>query len=330
MRHLRVLCAIADAGSLHRAARELGVSQPSLTAQLQRVERLMGGLLFHRERSGCRPTALGRVVLCRARPLLSDMDALITEGQAEAARAGTAHLRVGSTASLVLPDWLRGLRDRRPEAQIRLQVNVSANTLLRMVASSQLDVAFVHEVEGSPLRLPAGLSQRVLVEREPQFVILPVGHPAARRKVVPLSDLADSRWMVDPAADGEWEGLRRALGTVSREQRVMLGDYHTTGLLVAAGEVVSPCQPFSSPPATTAVVRPLLGDPLGVCLLLVSRPGTDVDWIYEALETAYWEAAWNAPVYRDWLLNARGGGDGAPTGPFPGRPCAPGAAELCP
>lgn len=38
MRHLRVLCAIADTGSLHRAARRLGVSQPSLTNQLRRIE----------------------------------------------------------------------------------------------------------------------------------------------------------------------------------------------------------------------------------------------------------------------------------------------------
>ena len=48
MRHLRALCAIADAGSLHQAARRLGVSQPSLTTQLRRIENVLGAELFRR------------------------------------------------------------------------------------------------------------------------------------------------------------------------------------------------------------------------------------------------------------------------------------------
>jgi DNA-binding transcriptional LysR family regulator len=43
LRHLHSLCVIADAGSVTKAATVLGVSQPSLTAQLQRVERELGG-----------------------------------------------------------------------------------------------------------------------------------------------------------------------------------------------------------------------------------------------------------------------------------------------
>lgn len=56
MRHLRALCAIADTGSLHRAARTLGVSQPALTTQLRRIENALGAELFSRGRTGCRPT----------------------------------------------------------------------------------------------------------------------------------------------------------------------------------------------------------------------------------------------------------------------------------
>ncbi|MEV4192586.1 LysR family transcriptional regulator, partial [Streptomyces toxytricini] len=77
VRHLRALCAIADAGSLHKAARQLGVSQPSLTTQLRRIERALDGELFLRERTGCRPTPFGRSVLGRARPLLDGMAALV-------------------------------------------------------------------------------------------------------------------------------------------------------------------------------------------------------------------------------------------------------------
>ena len=130
VRHLRALCAIADTGSLHRAARQLGVAQPSLSTQLRRIEQELGGELFTRERTGCRPTPLGRIVLGRARPLLAEMRALVAE--ARAATTDGPQLRIGSTASRALAGWLRRLRARCGEPL--LQMDVSANALLNLVA----------------------------------------------------------------------------------------------------------------------------------------------------------------------------------------------------
>lgn len=67
LRHLRVVCAIADAGSVTKAASQLGLAQPALTAQPQRIERALGGPLFERDRRGARATPLGELVLARAR-----------------------------------------------------------------------------------------------------------------------------------------------------------------------------------------------------------------------------------------------------------------------
>ncbi|MGD1219179.1 MULTISPECIES: LysR substrate-binding domain-containing protein [Streptomyces] len=296
VRHLRALCAIADTGSLHRAARQLGVAQPSLSTQLRRIEQELGGALFLRARTGCRPTPLGRIVLGRARPLVAEMRALVAE--ARAAAADGPQLRIGSTASRALAGWLRRLRARQQETL--LQMDVSPNALLRMVADGQLDVAFVHEVEGSPLRVPEGLRLRVLVEREPQFVSLPTDHPAAAHPVVQLSELAEDRWMVDPTVDGEWDAVHRMLRTAGLNPRVLHGDYHTAATLVATGEVVTVCQPTSQSRPETAV-RPLAGDPLGVRLLLAARTQADLEAVCPELEEAYWEAARQAPAYREWL-----------------------------
>ncbi|MFF9095438.1 LysR substrate-binding domain-containing protein [Streptomyces sp. NPDC014776] len=296
VRHLRAVCAIADTGSLHRAARHLGVSQPSLSAQLRRIEQELGGALFLRERTGCRPTPLGRLVLSRARPLVADLRSLVAE--ARAAAAGGPHLRIGSTASRALPGWLRRLRQSRQEPC--LHMDVSPNALLRMVADGQLDVAFVHEVEGCPLRVPEGLRTRVLVEREPQFVSLPADHPAAAKPVVDLADLAGDRWMVDPTVDGEWDAVHRMLRLAGLSPRVLHGDYHTAASLVATGEVVTVCQPTSLSRPETAVRR-LRGDPLGVRLLLAARTETELDGVCPALREAYWEAARQSPAYREWL-----------------------------
>ncbi|MFF8283051.1 LysR family transcriptional regulator [Streptomyces albus] len=313
VRHLRALCAIADTGSVHKAARQLGMTQPSLTTQLRRIEQAVGGQLFTRERTGSRPTPLGRTVLTRARPIVAQMTELIREAK-EAAGLGWsgpgARLRLGSTGSRAVPGWLRRLHRRLPDTDITFQTDVSANTLLRMVACNQLDAAFVHEVEGAPLRVPEGVELRVLVGREPQFVAVPESHPAARAgRAVAVPELAGETWMVDPSVDGDWDGLRQVFAAAGIDPRVVYGDYLSAGDLVAAGEVVTPCQPTSRPRPGMAVV-PLAGDPLGVRLLVGFRGGAGLtpegDAVFADLRAAYEEVAWSSPAYARWLTARRG------------------------
>jgi DNA-binding transcriptional LysR family regulator len=315
VRHLRALCAIADTGSLHRAARQLGVAQPSLSTQLRRIEQELGGPLFVRARTGCRPTPLGSLVLSRARPMVAEMRCLVTE--ARAAATGGTDLRVGSTASKALAGWLRRLRARGQEPT--LHMNVSPNALLRMVADGQLDVAFVHEVEGCPLRIPETLRLRVLVDREPQFVYLSPDHPATAQSVVHVSQLAHDRWMIDPTVDGEWSAVQRVFRAAGINPQVLHGDYHTATALVATGEVVTVCQPTALP-RPDLTVRRLHGDPLGVRLLLAARTQTDLDGTLPALEEAYWEAARQAPAYREWLELKGARSSQHPRTPVPAAP----------
>ncbi|MEW2514056.1 LysR family transcriptional regulator [Streptomyces sp. NPDC046870] len=304
VRHLRVLCAIADTGSLHKAARQLGLAQPSLSTQLRRIERALGAQLFVRTRTGCRPTPLGLAVLSRARPLVAEFAAIVTETRAAAARAaGGFRLRIGATASRAIPVWLRLLRARGPGSRPTLQMNVSANALLGMVAAGRLDMAFVHEVEGSPLRIPPGLSLRVLVEREPQFVTLAADHPAASQPEVSLADLAGDRWMADSTVDGEWDALSRVLRAAGLNPEMLHGDYLTAYSLAATGEVVTISQPTAHPRPDLAI-RPLKGDPIGVRLLLAARTEEELDEAYPELEEAYWTVAREAPAYREWLKHA--------------------------
>ncbi|MFF8905440.1 LysR family transcriptional regulator [Streptomyces olivaceoviridis] len=311
VRHLRVLCAIADTGSLHKAARQLGLAQPSLSTQLRRIERALGAQLFVRTQAGCRPTPLGLAVLSRARPLVAEFASIVTETRAAAARAaGGFQLRIGATASRAIPGWLRLLR-ARPGPAPALQMNVSGNALLAMVAAGRLDMAFVHEVEGSPLRIPPGLCLRVLVEREPQFVTLAADHPAASQPELSLADLAGDRWMVDSTVDGEWDGLSRVLRAAGLNPEMLHGDYLTAYSLAATGEVVTVSQPTAHPRPDLAI-RPLKGDPIGVRLLLAARTEAELDEVYPELEEAYWAAAREAPAYRERLKRAepRGARDG--------------------
>ncbi|MFF9477464.1 LysR family transcriptional regulator [Streptomyces sp. NPDC014733] len=310
MRHLRALCAIADSGSVRKAARQLGMTQPSLTTQLHRIEKALGGQLFFRAATGSRPTPLGHVVLSRARPIVADMRALVDEITAVSVREQGARLRIGSTSSRAVAGWLRRLRARLPGTDPALRIDVSANALLQMVSSGQLDAVFVHEVEGAPLRVPSSLVQYELIAREPQFIALPATHPAAAKEVVDLADLAGDPWMVDPTVDGEWAGLRRIWAAAGVNPRVVHGDYLTAADLVAAGEVVTPCQPTSRP-RHGMDIRPLRGDPLAVRLFMACRSDTTLaappEALFADLTASYAEIAWASSAYRAWLVRK---GDG--------------------
>lgn len=309
VRHLRVLCAIADTGSLRKAALRLGMTQPSLTTQLHRIERAIGGTLFTREQTGSRPTALGHSVLSRARPVITEMAALVAAARQEARESAgpgsRRRLRIGSVGSRAVAAWLRRVHERLPDTDTTIHVDISASALLRMVAADQLDVAFVYESEGFPLRVPPDAEHRVLMAREPQFVALAAGHPAAARPVVHLADLAEDTWMVDPTADHEYAAMRRVFSEAGLNPRVVqVRDNTTAAELVASGEAVRPCQPTSLPGPGT-VVRPVHGDPLAVRLLLTWRPRalapTALEALYGELRAAYLDLAKVNPAYLAWL-----------------------------
>ncbi|MFI7098021.1 LysR family transcriptional regulator [Streptomyces sp. NPDC050161] len=304
VRHLRAVCAVADHGSVRKAARQLGMTQPSLTTQLHRIEKALGGQLFFRESTGSRPTPLGHVVLSRARPIVADMRALVDEIASASVSDRGARLHIGSTSSRAVAGWLRRLRLRLPGTEPTIRTDVSANALLQMVAAGQLDVAFVHEVEGAPLRVPPNLVEHELIAREPQFIALPETHPATAKQIVELTDLAGDPWMVDPTVDGEWAGLRRIWAAAGVNPRVVHGDYLTAADLVAAGEVVTPCQPTSRP-RHGMDIRPLRGDPLAVRLFMACRRdavlAAPAEALFADLTASYMEIAWASAAYRAWL-----------------------------
>ena len=81
MRHLRMVVAVAESGSVTKAAAALGIAQPALTAQLNRIDRSLGGNVFVRDRFGARPTELGELILRHARVLLPAMGALADDAE---------------------------------------------------------------------------------------------------------------------------------------------------------------------------------------------------------------------------------------------------------
>jgi molybdate transport repressor ModE-like protein len=119
---LRYLLAIARAGSISGAARDLGVSQSTLSAAVSRLEDECGTTLFLRTRDGVRPTETGALLVERASALLASVERTIEEVR-EIETEARGRFVIGchdSLGSYFLPELLRAMADKMPSVELQI------------------------------------------------------------------------------------------------------------------------------------------------------------------------------------------------------------------
>ncbi|MBD9735400.1 LysR family transcriptional regulator [Streptomyces sp. H28] len=262
LRHLKTIRAIADAGSLTRAATDLGLAQPALSAQLKRIERALGGALFERGRHGVRVTALGELVLERTRVVLP----AVTELQQEAARFARAPrtaalLRLGGTHGPLLGALVDRLADAVPDARVSTCTSWSERELARLLAEGRLDFALAGTCGSAAPPGAAGLVWRE-VAVDPVFVMLAAGHPLAGRAELDLAELADAEWACVPGDGCFGDCFTAACARAGFTPRRMY-ETDTAALvhLVQVGRAVGTCR-ATFPTTPGVITRPLTGTPL--------------------------------------------------------------------
>jgi DNA-binding transcriptional LysR family regulator len=298
IRHLRAICAIGDTGSLSRAATQLGISQPSLTTLLQRVERLVGGKLFERGRSGAAPTALGTQMLQRARLLLVELE---TFGSDMAGRGGP--IRFGSVHMECVAALFSRLEDALDD--VTLVVDPSSTGLALALANGHLDAAVIAVDEEGDLGLPRGVAQRIVVPWVPVYIALPAAHPLASDSEVDLAELAGEAWVGPPGAeDGSLTTLRSACRAAGFVPRIRFEMPSGAGRqLIAAGKAVQLVEPTSQG-GPGVVVRPLAGAPMRMRLVFCWRRERltfgQASRVFAEVLGAYADQALASPVFRPW------------------------------
>jgi DNA-binding transcriptional LysR family regulator len=311
-RHLRIVRAISDTGSLTKAAVALGLTQPALTHQLHRMERLFGGALFVRDRRGARPTPLGMHVIERARFVLPSMDALVREARilAGGETLSAPQVRVAIHPSPLPVAVVTALRETMPFGQISMRTEASGQRQIELLAAGALEVAILAEYPTLPMPRPAEVVVHE-VATEPLFVALAAIHRFADRDEVELAELAEENWTLPDDADvRSTEYLRQICDQVGMNPKIA---YRVTTQvsrdLISRGLAVGLFQP-TAPISDGLVFRPLKGSPAELRHIIAVRAGSPVARhgaeLAEAARVSYWSQAARCTVYREWLARHAG------------------------
>ncbi|MEK6580450.1 MAG: LysR family transcriptional regulator [Bdellovibrionota bacterium] len=135
---------IASTSNLSRAAERLGVTQPSLTLAIQRLEATVGTPLLIRSKRGVTLTQAGKQVLAHARSLLEDWDAIRSRALASANEVQGSYV-IGchpSVAIYTLPLFLPKFLAQNPRLEVRLHHDLSRR-VLESVIRLQTDLGII-------------------------------------------------------------------------------------------------------------------------------------------------------------------------------------------
>jgi molybdate transport repressor ModE-like protein len=202
--------AVARHRSFSRAARELALSQPSVSNQVASLEREIGVRLLERRAGGLRLTSEGEILLAHADAIAERFE-LARAQLASAAQGHRARLRIGAFPTALagfVPAAIERLRERYPDSKV--SVDEGTQDLAARVRSGQLHLAIAFQDAAEPRREPDGLERRDLL-RESFTVALAPDHRLARRSKVRLADLSEDDWTA-AATDGLIVRACRAAG----------------------------------------------------------------------------------------------------------------------
>ncbi|HEY3364461.1 MAG TPA: LysR family transcriptional regulator [Symbiobacteriaceae bacterium] len=191
---------IAQTGSFNRAAERLYLTQPSVTARIQALEKELGQLLFERKPRGVRLTDAGRVLLPHAERVLLDMrKARQAVTDLESATGGT--LTVGAaltTSTYTLPELLARFKAAYPAVEVAVRTGRSQQ-IQQLVLEDTVQLGLVH----SPVAGHADI-ETVPLYTEPIVLVMHPGHPLASRSEVNAEQIATEPFITSDKASGYW------------------------------------------------------------------------------------------------------------------------------
>lgn len=233
---LRYFLAVAQAGSFTAAAAACNVSQPTLSAQVAKLEDELGGLLIERGRHGAKLTARGELFRGRAAGALHQLALGRSElEELDGLKRGTVTLGcLPTTGAHLLPLLLPAFRSAYPGIRVNLREESSPG-LARALHDGEVELAITDEAGAG-----AGIATEILFS-EDLLIAVPAGHQFAGWPEIDLKDLAGQDLVVMKQGHGFRSIMLDALQRAGVQPRIVYesAEIETVQSLVAAGLGVS-------------------------------------------------------------------------------------------
>lgn len=209
---LEALKAVAETGSFTRAADRLGMSQPGLSRQIQRLERELGTRVLERRGTGAVLTDAGRESMQFAIRTISDFEALVSRfGPDPAALTGVIRIVASSTpAEYLVPAAIAEFTQEHTGISVEVLVSDSAQ-VARTLSDRQADLG----ITGMP-STAVGYSSVSLAKDE---VVLAVSskHKFAGQQSITIDQLRDENIVEREGGSGTWQTVVQALSAAGIE-----------------------------------------------------------------------------------------------------------------
>lgn len=192
LRQLSYFVAAGETGSVTRAAEQVNISQPSISAAIAHLETELGVQLFIRHHAqGLSLTPVGQHLLAAAKEVLRDSYSLYdVVSSAMGAVAGPINVGAFRTFTpLILPEIWKGFITRYPEVRMHVTEG-SESELLEGLSTARVDVALTYELSVS------GDMTFVPLAQLPTYVLLSADHPFAHRSDLKLAEIAQEPFIL--------------------------------------------------------------------------------------------------------------------------------------
>ncbi len=204
LKQMRAFCEVVRTGSITLAAQNLYLSQPSVTLQIQAMEREMGVTVFERRGPILKLTPDGETLYNLAKPLVEGIDGLQENFAAQHGKLDGGELNIGageSTILYILPEPVKRFVTAHPGIQLKIH-NETGRDGLKMLRADEIDLAV-----GSMLDVPDDITYQPVVTFDPALIV-PLGHPLANHTDVTLEEISQYGLILPPRHLSTWRMVK--------------------------------------------------------------------------------------------------------------------------
>jgi DNA-binding transcriptional LysR family regulator len=208
LKQLRAFCQAAKTGSITEAAEALFLSQPSVTLQIQALERELDVTVFERRGPKIQLTPSGELLFRLASPLVDAIDKLPESFAAHVGDLESGELNIAageSTILYVLPEATKRFADTYPGIRLKIH-NVTGRDGMAMLRADEADFAI-----GSMLKTAEDIVYEPIVTYHPKLIV-PPGHPLAEKAALTLEDVAGYGLILPPRHLATWRIVELVFG----------------------------------------------------------------------------------------------------------------------